>query len=116
MASILNKKENRRFPRIKLRIPLHYRLRGTSEFDNVSSEDISLGGLRFTNNRFIPPLSNLSLEINILSRVLSPTGRVVWSTPLPHSDRYNLGVEFLDFHPDEKKYLADYIDIRIPKR
>lgn len=115
MASVLSKKENRRFPRIKLRVPLQYRLRGTSEFDSVSSEDISLGGLRFTNNRFIAPSSSLSLEINILSRVLNPTGRIVWSSPLPHSDRYNLGVEFSEFNPAEKKYLADYIDIRIPK-
>jgi hypothetical protein len=104
--------EKRRFPRMPLRIPLHYQVRGTSKFNNSISNDISSGGLGFTNNEFIAPNTALMLELDILSRALRPIGRVAWSSPLSHSDKYQLGVEFLELDPKEKNYLSDYIDMK----
>ena len=104
--------EKRRFPRIPLRIPLHYQVRGTSKFNNTIINDISLGGLGFTNNEFIAPNTALALELDILFRVLGPIARVAWSSPLPHSDRSRLGVEFLELDPRDKNYLSDYIDMK----
>lgn len=108
-------KEKRRFPRIPLRIPLHYQVRGTPKFNNTIINDISLGGLSFTNNEFIAPNTALTFELDILSRVLKPIGRVSWSSPLPHSDRSRLGVEFLELDPRDKNYLSDYIDMQAAK-
>ena len=107
--------EKRRFPRIPLRIPLHYQVRGTSKFNNTIINDISLGGLGFTNNEFIASNTALALELDILFRVLRPIGRVAWSSPLPHSDRSRLGVEFLELDPRDKNYLSDYIDMKAAK-
>jgi hypothetical protein len=108
-------KEKRRFPRIPLRIPLHYQVRGTSKFNNTIVNDIGLGGLGFTNNEFIVPNTALALELDILFRVLKPVGRVAWSSFLPHSDRCRLGVEFLELNPIDKNYLSDYIDMKAAK-
>ena len=107
--------EKRRFPRIQLKIPLRYQIRGGHDFDNSISDDISLGGLRFVNRKFIPPLTDVMLEINVLSRALNPIGRVAWSSPLPHSDWYNLGIEFIEMDAGEKNYLSDYIDMQLGK-
>lgn len=104
--------EKRNSPRIKLHRPLRYQIRGRREFYNTISDDISTGGIGFVNNKFIAPLTPVMLEINILSRILRPVGIVAWSYPLPHSNRYRLGMEFLELDPGEKNYLKDFIDMQ----
>ena len=108
----VRQEEKRRFPRIGLKTPLRYQIRGTHEFNNSVTDDISLGGISFRNDKYIAPLTNLMLEIKVLSRVLNPIGKIVWMSPLPHSDRYHYGIEFLEFGPDEKNYLSQYIDMQ----
>ena len=49
------------------------------------------------------------LELKLLSRVLNAIGRVVWVNPLAHSDRYRMGVEFVELDPQKKLYLSEYI-------
>jgi len=111
---ITPEKNNKRLsPRIKERAALRYQVRGTSDFNNVLSDNISVTGLGFINDDFIAPSSNLTLEINILSRILNPIGRIAWASPVPHSNKYRLGVEFLEINPVEKRYLNDYIGIQI---
>jgi hypothetical protein len=107
--------DKRRFPRIELKVPLRYQIRGSPEYNNSISDGISLGGISFINNKFIAPLTNLMLEINVLSRALNPIGRVAWSSPLAHSDRYRLGIEFIELGASEKNYLSDYIDMQMGK-
>jgi len=104
-------KEKRSFPRIKLNTPLRYKIRGTPRVSETINDDISLGGLGFINNDFIPPRTPISLEVNLAARVLNPIARVVWSSHLPRSDRYRTGLEFMEFNREEKRYLADYIDM-----
>jgi len=107
--------EKRHFPRIKLKSPLRYQIRGTSEFDNVVCDNISDGGVGFISNKYIPTSSLVMLEINVLSRVLRPIGRIVSSLPLPHSERNRLGIEFLEFENSEKHYLHDFIDMQLSR-
>lgn len=113
MADRPAKDEKRQFPRIRLRTPLRYQIRGTPESNNALSENVSVSGMGFINDSFIAPSSNVTLEINILSRIISPIGRIAWSSPLPHSDKYRLGIEFLEFNPVEKRYLGDFIHIQM---
>lgn len=107
--------ENRRFPRVEIHVPLHYQVRGAPEFNNAITNNISMGGLGFVNEEFIAPKNDLILEINILSHLLNSIGKVVWSSPLLHSNRYRVGVEFLELDEKEKNYLQDYIDMQMNK-
>ena len=109
---IVRPEYKRRFPRIRIQTPLRYQIRGSPEFYNTLVDNISVGGLSFINTEFIRPSANLNIEINILSRILNSTGRVSWASPLPHSDRYKLGIEFVDLDPIQRHYLSDYIDIQ----
>ncbi len=104
--------EKRQSPRVKLRTPVRYQVRGTPEFDNVISDNISRNGVGFINNKFIAPNTILMLELNVLSRVLKPIGKITRSEQLARSDRYSLGVEFLELNKNEEHYLADYINLR----
>jgi hypothetical protein len=107
--------ESRRFPRIQLKNPLRFQVRGSPDFGNSVSENISLNGIGLINNTFIAPLTTVMLEIQLFSRVLRPIGKVVWSQPSSHSDRYHLGAEFLEFDSKDKKLLSDFINMRLTK-
>ena len=111
----LSQQDKRRFPRIRCATPLRYQVRGSGEFNNVLTDDISSSGVGFINDRFIAPATPIMLEINLLSNVLTPIGKVAWSEPLLHSYRYRLGIEFIEFNQRERDYLGDYIDMRMGK-
>ena len=113
MASLLKNTEKRFSPRVDLHPEIRYQLRGKADFDNAVCSDISCGGLRFTGERFIPTSTPVMFEINVLNRVLRPIGRVAWSAPIPHSDRQQLGVEFIEFNILEKNYLEDFINMQL---
>ena len=102
-------REKRRYSRVKLKSPLHFNIRGKGDFNDTVAEDISSGGICFTNNKYIAPLTNLMLEVKVLSRVLYPIGKIVWVNPLAHSDRFRMGAEFVELDPENKLYLSEYI-------
>jgi c-di-GMP-binding flagellar brake protein YcgR len=104
--------ENRSSFRIKLQAPLRYQIRGKPEFNNTVTNNISLGGLSFSNSSFIPLDTLLMLQVNILSRVVNPIGRIAWANSVPRSDRYQFGVEFMEMDMAEKRYLTDYVDMK----
>lgn len=106
-------KEKRQFERITLKAPLRYQIRGTPEFNTALTNDIGIGGIGFINDKFIAPQTRLALEVNVLSRILSSIGRVARSEPVPYSDRYKIGVEFLEINNKAKEFLSDYVDMQM---
>jgi hypothetical protein len=113
MVPIEKQNDNRCFPRLPLRAKIHYRFRGKPDFDFGISKDISCGGLRLTNEGYIPTSTLLMLEINVLNRVLKPVGKVVWSMPLAHSNRSQTGIEFVEFDSLEHNYLKEFINMQL---
>jgi hypothetical protein len=112
MVQLQKQKENRGTFRLNFNSRIRYQFRGKPDFDSGVSKDISCGGLRLTNEQFIPTSTLLMLEINVLNRVLRPVGKVAWSQSLAHSNRNQTGIEFLEFNPAEQKYLKDFIDMQ----
>ncbi|MFC1804757.1 PilZ domain-containing protein [Candidatus Omnitrophota bacterium] len=104
--------EKRLSPRINLQAPLRFQVRGASRAKSVVSADVSEGGVGFVSDGFIAPETPLMLQVSVASRVLNPVGKVAWSERIPHSDRYRLGVEFIEIEQVEKRYLTDYIDLQ----
>ncbi len=102
-------KQKRHAPRISLHVPIRYQIRGSSEYANTLSDNISISGLRIVNQKHIPPSTAVMLEIGLASRTLRPIGKIVWSEPFPHSDRNHIGIEFLELGMEEKRYLANFI-------
>ncbi|MFH0738699.1 MAG: PilZ domain-containing protein [Candidatus Omnitrophota bacterium] len=112
---LLSHQEKRVYPRLKLGVPFRYQARGTQEFRNALSDNLSIGGISFTASSYIPPSTNLMLEINLLKRALNPVARVAWATPIAHSDRYRLGLEFVEFNPKDREYIGDFIDTHLKR-
>lgn len=109
---VFARQEKRRFERVALKTPLFSQARGSRVFHNTLTENIGLGGVRIINNEVIDPGALLSLKINVLSRVLSPTGKVSWFSALPHSNRFRIGIEFIELNSRDKLYLCDYINMQ----
>ncbi len=113
MARNEKQKENRCFPRLPFHSKIRFQFRGKPDFDSGISKDISCGGIKLTNEQFIPPETLLMLEINILNRILHPVGKVAWSMPLAHSHRNQTGIEFIEFDSLEHKYLKEFINLQL---
>ena len=109
----LNEVDKRQFNRVKTQAALRYQVRGGETYNNAVCDNISAGGMSFMSERFIPRFTPLMLEVNILSKVLNPVGKVTWATSLPHSDKYRLGVEFVEMDPKEKEFISDYVDLQL---
>ena len=110
---MLIKTENKRLlPRVDVHTPLRYQVRGTPSMSTAVIDNISSGGLSFIDQHYVSPTTILNLEVNLLARVFNTTGRVVWVTPMPHSYRYRVGVQFVEINPVQKQYVADYVGMR----
>lgn len=113
MEFLARQKVNRSFSRLDFHARVHYWARGKRNFDSALTNDISCGGLKLTSDRQLSFSDALMLEINILDRVLRPVGKVAWSRILPHSNRSQTGIEFIEFNMFEKKFLKDFINLRL---
>ena len=105
--------ESRRSSRINFSGPLRCQIRGLQEITSTISEDLSVSGVKFIAEKFIPPNTPVMLEINLLSKIVRPIAQIVWSMPFPHQDKFHLGAKFLEWDPREKKSLSDFLNMRL---
>lgn len=104
--------EGRSSQRIQYSRPMQFQKRGTGQVISTISENISVNGVSFLSDSFIPPETAVMLEIGVFSRVVRPIARIVWSQPTPSSNRYRVGAQFMELDPKEKEFLSDYITMR----
>jgi len=76
-------------------------------------KDLSLGGLRFQTEEFVPLDTTLLLEIRLQdsSRPIRSIARVAWSRTLPSGHRYEIGGQFTEIVHSERKALEDYLSL-----
>ena len=89
-------REKRQFSRFPFRQPVFIN-RGEWEAEEGSlSGDISEGGIRLSVNEFIPVGKILTLEVSLPdeSKMTPVNGHVVWTSFLPYSERYQIGIQF----------------------
>jgi len=88
---------------------LSWQVRGATEINNAIYADIGLGGISFIDDNFVAANTCLNIQFNVASRVISAAGKVANVSFLPYSDKYRLGIEFMEVGALEKKFLSDYI-------
>ena len=107
------KNDLRRNSRIKAKFPIQYQRRRGGFAVEALTEDLSLSGVRLKGDRVLTSGLNLSLELNILSKIIKPLGKVIWSKTQSAPGEYSMGVEFIEINPQDKDCLSDYINMRI---
>lgn len=104
--------DKRHTPRIDFRLPLRCQIRGKSETSGLLSKNICLGGISFNSESFIAPNTCVNLEISLLNRIINATGQVVRVNYIPRSDKFDMGIKFVELTCVQKKLISDYINMR----
>ena len=109
--------EKRKFIRLEVPVDLKYIVENEPVRKEVTTNDLSCEGLRFTSEEGVREGALLELNLNIpdASNPVHINGKVVWSKRLSTEDRspFEVGVEFIKIEEDNKntflKYLCDII-------
>ena len=102
----------RLFPRFNFEGPLKFQVRGAGATYNTVGDDLSQSGIGFVHHEFIPASTALNLEIKLIDRVVKTIGKVMWARPLSRSNKFRVGVNFIEFDILEKKFLEDFISLK----
>ncbi len=105
--------ERRVFSRVNLSQPVQFQFKDPTRSLGALSCDISEGGLRVKLNDFVPPETELVLQIKMgPNRMLECIGRVKWVSQIPFMDWYQAGVEFMetDSIVPSRRHIKEYMD------
>ena len=106
--------DKRRHLRTNVRLPLRYRapLTHPSPSRSTQAKDLSLGGLCFRTEEFVPLDTTLVLELRLResARPVRSVARVAWARIMPSGHRYEIGSEFVDISLGEMKVLEEFFD------
>ncbi len=104
-------RERRRFVRIPESSSISYRIMPNIKTGDYLTKDISQGGIRFFVHNFIPRGSLLKIRLNLknISFSFEAMVRAVWIIEEPRSERYEVGVEFINISDEATKHLINYI-------
>ncbi len=90
--------ENRKYPRISFKRAVKFKVTVSDSFSGEIAQDLSAGGIRIRSHAFIPVGEQVSLGIQLKDsdQVVEVVGRVKWIRYNPHSESYQIGVEFAE--------------------
>jgi c-di-GMP-binding flagellar brake protein YcgR len=86
--------------RIAKRIPflsgVRYQIKGSQQFGNIRSKDVSKSGIAFVSNEFLPVATHLIFEFKLPEKkeYVKVLGKVVWVSNQSCSEKYLIGVQF----------------------
>jgi len=103
--------ERRKYVRIPESSPISYRIMPNVKIGSFVTKDISQGGIRFSVHEFIPKGSFLKIRFTIEKLYFSFEAlvRIVWIVEQPRSEKFEIGVEFVNIPKQTTDHLIDYI-------
>ena len=103
--------ERRKFVRIPERSQISYEILHELKAKDYLTRDISQGGIRFFAHEFIRRNSILRIRLTLTKTTFyfEALAKVVWISEDTLSERYEVGVEFVDIPQDASEHLINYI-------
>lgn len=90
-----NAAERRAFKRVIHAEPVQLQLTEYTPPVGSLAKDLSEGGLRLRINEFIPLGTEISVNVQLApGKLVESTAEVVWISQIPHSESYQVGLEF----------------------
>lgn len=109
----VNVLENRRFPRVKVNIPVQYKnLKKSQEAPTGTvARNLSEGGVCFKTNQFISLACRLVVEISVpnSARPIKAISKIAWIKKMPVGDQYELGNQFLEMAKEDRTLITNFI-------
>lgn len=109
MEPLISVNEKRKGERFDIRLPIHYVVKGKRHFGNTITKNLSESGVGIVLDEFIPPSTDIFLEVNLASKAISALGKIVWVKQLPSSYRYKAGIKFAEIDALEKRDISEYL-------
>ncbi|MFH1690956.1 MAG: PilZ domain-containing protein [Candidatus Omnitrophota bacterium] len=106
--------EKRRCTRLTISIPVSYEILGDRKiFGSCLAKDIDNNGLKIRIDKFFPANTKLAIKLYFpeVKKIAQGEARITWAQPINYSNKYHLGVEFINFNPIYKKWIEEYIMI-----
>lgn len=97
--------EMRKYPRVPFREGVHFHIQNLDQpleepfrmSGGCLAYDLSEGGIRCWVDEFIPLNTEITVDFYLDPTLpVAVTGRVVWVQKVPHSESYQIGLEFKD--------------------
>lgn len=104
-------RERRRFLRISEEDAVTYEVIPFHKTARSVTRDLSIGGIRFFADEFIPMSSVLKVELQLkgANRVIRAIVKTKWIKQYYDDERYDLGAEFVDISREDLKFLDKYL-------
>lgn len=104
--------ERRKFIRIPEASQITYRVVSQSKTAQFVTQNLSQGGVRFFVHDFVPVGSILKIKINFEKAYFNveALAQVKWVEEDLLSERFEVGVKFIDIPPHTTKCIIDYIN------
>ena len=104
--------ERRSSQRFRAYLPVRLHRAHTPHIVETLTKDISLGGIRCISEAIFPVATEVSLEIVLStgSELLDLRGRTAWFRIVPHSEQFDVGIEFSDITPQNQRRLSAYLE------
>jgi len=104
--------ERRRFVRVPETSEITYRIVSEARTEHFITQNISRGGVRFFVHEFIPQGTLLKIKLRLKKTCFSfeALAQVRWIEEDNYSERFEIGVKFVDISHNNTKYLLHYID------
>lgn len=104
--------ERRRFQRLKANCPVDYRFFNAERYQQSVTCDISEGGISFLVDGPVSIGTHIYFEARLKNRPQSLYGiaRVAWSSREPYSEKYKVGLEFVEAGSISKADITSFIE------
>ena len=109
--------ERRQYVRIPDESEITYKVLSEPKINMFFTKDLSRGGIRFFIQDAVPQNSLLEIRLTLEKIPFSfrTIVRTKWVRKVAHSERYEIGAEFVNLPEDANEYLIRYIDSLIKK-
>ena len=103
--------ERRRFVRIPDDSTITYRVMPEAKSEDFFTRNISQGGISFLVHKFIPKNRQLKIKLQLkkVPFYFETIVKLVWIRKVAHSERYEIGVEFVSLPEKATELLIAYI-------
>ncbi len=101
-------KDRRRFLRVPEEDKIKYSVIPESKSGRKLTRDLSLGGMRFIADQFVPVGSIIKIELKLkrIERAINLLAKVMWVKSVFADERFEIGVRFIDIKGDDLKFLS----------
>lgn len=111
MDEAISWKEKRKFLRLPASARIQFRRIGYVAIRKKLSKDISISGIRFLSDQFIPVASHIKISLHLEEDEMPVQFicRIAWNKSLYNDESYEIGAEILEISKEGQDRLKRYI-------